>query len=93
MLKKTHIPGIAGDVDPPLNIIIIIIIIIIIRHSVRNSHVADSLEVRFTKFARTVSGIQFLIFDLKNSRDLHSLRSLGKLYENLAPAKHGVPMP
>ena len=36
--------------------------------------ILDSLEVRFTKFARAVSGIQFLIFDLKSSRDLNCSR-------------------
>ena len=38
-------------------------------------------------------GIQFLIFDFKSSRDLHSLRSLGKLSQNLASTKDAVSMP
>ena len=51
-----------------------------------NLHAANSLE-----FARVV--FRNPIFDLKSSRDLHCLRSLGKLFQTLAPAKDVASMP
>ena len=66
---KTHIPRNTSNVDPPLNLILIKkITTMLIKHLLRNFCVADSLEVRFRKFARAVFR--------KTLRDLHSLRSL-----------------
>ena len=39
------------------------------------------------------SRIRFLISDLKSSRDFHFLKSLGKLFQTLAPTKDTVSMP
>ena len=49
---KTYIPGVTGHVDPLLNLTVI-------KkrkktYLIGNLHVADSLEVNFTKFARAV---------------------------------------
>ena len=46
---KTYIPGVTGHVDPLLNLTVIKK-----TYLIGNLHVADSLEVSFTKFARAV---------------------------------------
>ena len=66
-----------------------------------NSHKKNRFNWKFArsrfvggKFCKgQFSGIQFLIFDLKSSRDLHCLRSLGELFQALAPTKDAVSMP
>ena len=54
---KTYIPGVTGHVDPLLNLTVIKK-----TYLIGNLHVADSLEVSFTKFTRAVS--RNPIFDL-----------------------------
>ena len=54
---KTYIPGVTGHVDPLLNLTVIKK-----TYLIGNLHVADSLEVSFTKFARVV--FRNPIFDL-----------------------------
>ena len=61
-------------------------------HLIGNLHVADSLEVSFTKLARTV--FRNPVFDLwlKMLKGL-KLRSLGKLFQALAPKKDTIKTP
>ena len=54
---KTHIPGVTGLIDPLINLKVIKK-----TYSVSNLHVAESLEVSFTTFARAV--FRSPIFDL-----------------------------
>ena len=57
MATKTHTPGVTGHIDPLLNLIVIKKY-----NLVSNMHVANSLEISFTEFARAV--FRNPIFDL-----------------------------
>ena len=86
---KTYIPGVTWHVNPLLDLTVI-------NKDIFNWKFARSRFVG-DKFLQNLQGqfpgIQFLIFDLKSSRDLHCLRSLGKLLQTLAPTKDAASTP